>query len=355
MTRDRLVSIFFIALLLFIFYQVGLIFSAFFEPIFWAGVLAFVFYPVFQKLKKTIGGHETLSALLTVLLIILTVVPFVSILVVYLVSEAVKFYDFFWGVIEGGRLKQLIDQIQLSPIMRRLESHQTLANFIHRNSHAWVINAAKILSHFTAKEAAALTKNILLFALNFLLTLFLSFFFLRDGHKIVHFFYEITPLEERDKKHIFKQISDTFAAVLHGQLMTAIAQALTAGIIFWSLALPLPIFFAAITFLSAFLPVMGASLVWLSFVIYLLALQQYTKAIILFFLGTFIISLVDNLLKPLFIGEKTKLPYMVLFLGILGGLELYGFVGIFLAPTLISLFFVLIKIYREKFFDLKNP
>ncbi len=212
-----------------------------------------------------------------------------------------------------------------------------------------MLNAAKTLGNLTARQAAAITKNILLFGLDLVLTVFLSFFFLKDGGKIYRFIYEIPPLEEQDKKHIFKQINEPFAAVLHGQLLTAIVQAITAGIIFWSLKLPLPIFFAAITFLSAFIPVMGASLVWGSFVVYLIALQQFKKAFLLFLLGTFIISLVDNFLKPLFIGEKTKLPYLLLFLGILGGLQLYGFVGIFLAPTLLSLFFALIKIYRQKF------
>lgn len=355
MTRERLVSFFFIALLLIILYQVCLIFSVFFEPLFWACVLAFVFHPVFLRSKKAFGGHQTPAALLTVLVILLTVVPLVIILAGHLFSEAVKFYDLCLDYVESGRLTQWINQIQMSAPIKKLESHKSIADFVHRNLQSWIIDSAKIAGNFTAKQAAALTKNIALFALNFALTIFLTFFFLKDGQKIYSFFYEITPLDEKDKKHIFTRINDTFAAVLHGQLLTAIVQALTAGIIFWFLALPLPIFFSAVTFLSAFLPVMGASLVWGAFVIYLLALQQYGRAILLFLLGTFVISLVDNVLKPLFIGEKTKLPYMVLFLGILGGLSLYGFIGIFLAPTMISLFFALIKIYREKFFDSKNP
>ena len=349
MTRDRLVSFFFIALLLFILYQVCLIFSVFFEPIFWAGVLAFLFYPIFKKLKTMLGGLETPSALLTLLLILLTVVPLIAVLVVHLAAEVIKLYDFLLSSLEDGRFKQWVDQVRHFAIIKKLESHAMLADFIRSNSQAWIVNTAKTLGNFTAKQLAFLTRNVALFALNLLLTLFLSFFFLKDGQKIFRFIYEITPLDEKDKKHLFKRINETFAAVLQGQLLTAIAQALTAGIIFWSLALPLPIFAAALTFLAAFLPVMGASLVWGFFVIYLIFLQQYTKALILFFLGTCVISLVDNLLKPLFIGGKTKLPYLVLFLGILGGLSLYGFVGIFLAPTLLSLFFALIELYKEKF------
>src|SRR3989338_8944877 len=142
MTRDRLVSFFFITLLLIILYQVCLIFSSFFEPLFWACVLAFVFHPVFLRLKKIFGGHETPAALLTVLLIILTVVPLLMILAGHLFSEAVKFYDLSLDYVEGGRLKQWIDQMQLSPIAKKLESHKSIADFVHRNLQSWIIESA---------------------------------------------------------------------------------------------------------------------------------------------------------------------------------------------------------------------
>ena len=84
-------------------------------------------------------------------------------------------------------------------------------------------------------------------------------------------------------------------------------------------------------------------------VAYLAMNGHNVKAVILFVCGAFGISLVDNFLKPVLIGEKTKLPYLLLFLGILGGLQVYGLMGMFLAPTVLSLFFVLIKIYHAKF------
>ena len=88
MTRGRLVSFFFIALLIFIFYQVCLIFSPFFEPIFWSCVLAFVFYPVYQKALKLLKNRQTPAALLTLLLILLTVAPLVAVIAVNLAVEA---------------------------------------------------------------------------------------------------------------------------------------------------------------------------------------------------------------------------------------------------------------------------
>ena len=349
MSRNRLVSFFFIALLIVILYQVCLIFACFFEPFFWACILAFTFYPIYTKLLKWLRGRESLSAFLTLTIILLTVIPLLAVIIVHLTLEASRFYNYFWGMIESGEFKNIVEKLRHLPIIQRLETHEALVHFVQKNLEGWILNAAKALGNFTAGHIASITKNIILFGFNFLLTLFLSFFFLKDGAKLYRLVYEITPLDEEDKKNIFKQIHETFAAVLQGQLLTALAQALTAGFIFWCLKLPLPIFFAALTFLAAFIPVIGTSLVWGSFVIYLVALQQFHSAVLLFFLGTFVISLVDNFLKPFFIGEKTKLPYLVLFLGILGGLELYGFVGIFLAPAFLALFFALIKIYRQKF------
>ncbi len=174
------------------------------------------------------------------------------------------------------------------------------------------------------------------------------FFFLKDGAAIYEFIYRITPLDEKTKRTVFTQLGDTFSAVLRGQLVTALVQGALAGVIYWILGLPLPLFFAGITFLAALIPVFGAATVWVPFTLYLVIIKEYPSALILFLLGIFVISLVDNFLKPYLIGGKAKLPYLLLFLGILGGMRVYGLMGIFLAPAVLSLFFVLIKIYQEE-------
>jgi len=84
-------------------------------------------------------------------------------------------------------------------------------------------------------------------------------------------------------------------------------------------------------------------------VIYLIVMQYYIKAVILFLFGVLVISLIDNVMKPALIGEKTRLPYFMLLLGMLGGIKIYGIIGVFLAPVVLSLFFALIKIYQKKF------
>ena len=115
------------------------------------------------------------------------------------------------------------------------------------------------------------------------------------------------------------------------------------------LGVPIPLFFTFLLFMTSLIPVLGAASVWFPIAVYLLIMHFYTKAIILFVVGFFVISLLDNIMKPAIIGERTKLPYFLLFFGIMGGMKFYGLMGIFLAPVVLSIFFALIEIYREKY------
>lgn len=351
LTRGQLISLFFIALLIFIVFNVFFILSPFFIPIFWAAVVAFGFYPAHLRIKKTFKGHENGAAFFTTFLIFLIFVPLVIWLFLSVAEQGLKLYRWFIEFVQDGRLELLLNDLRSIPFIRRVENLLHRFEILNDGSEEWLTRQASALAEYAGYQTGVLTKNIFLFFVYCVLTFFLVFFFFRDGEKLVGFIHEITPLEDENKKEIFRQLDDTFNAVLRGQLVTALVQAVIAGIAFWTLGLPAPAFFAALTFFVALIPIFGAATVWFPFVVYLLLLGQYGKAAALFLVGALIISLVDNVLKPILIGEKTKLPYFLLFLGILGGLQAYGFMGLFLAPAVLSVFFVLIKIYRKKFLD----
>ena len=349
MTRDQFISLFFIALLVVVVYQIFLIFSPFLRAIFWSAILAFAFYPLYKNLRESFRVRETISALLMTLIIFLVVVPPVALLAINLTTQAIELYRSASAYIQNGGLERLIEQIRSLKIVQNVEVHLFQWEPLKRNAADWLLGSTRAIGNFAAAQAGTITKNILLVALNTVLMTILLFIFLKDGEKIYRFIYEIAPLEEKNKKSIFKQVNETFSAVIRGQLLTSLTQSIVAGFIYWFLGLPLPIFFAAVTFLAALIPVVGASSIWLPLVVYLITIQKYGKAIILFFFGMLIISLIDNVMKPALIGEKTKLPYFLLFFGVLGGIKVYGLMGIFIAPVILSLFFALIKIYQEKF------
>ena len=349
MTKDQFVSLFFIALLCFVTAQIFQIFEPFFKAIFWSAILAFAFFPLHAKIRERFRTKQTLAAVLSAFLIFLIVLPPLVILIVNVTTQAIELYQLAGKYAREGSLERLVESIRSMSFIHKVESHIVEWEPLKQSITEWLLNSTRNLGNMVAHRVGTLTKNSLLVGLNLIFMMGLTFVFLRDGEKIYNFLYHIAPMEEKNKKVIFRHITETFGAVIRGQVLTALTQAFLAGFVFWFLQLPLPILFGALTFLTSLVPILGACIVWGSFVIYLFLLKCYVKAVILLLFGMFVISLIDNFMKPAIIGEKTKLPYFLLFFGILGGLKLYGIMGIFLAPLVLSLFFALINIYKEKY------
>lgn len=349
MTRHQFVTFFFLALLVFVLVQTVRLFAPFFDSIFWAGILAYAFYPIYDRLRKPLKLAETFTALCMTLVIILIVMPPLAFLIVNLTGQAIDLYQLVTSYIREGGLERLIENIRSLTFIQRIEADFFKWEPLKENATSWLLNASKNIANFTITQAGTITRNIFTLALSALFTCFFIFIFLRDGNKIYRFIYQIAPLEEESKKSIFSQINGTFSAVIRGQLLTSLVQSIVSGIIYWILGLPTPIFLAAATFIATLIPFIGAAGIWIPLTIYLLTVQSFIKAGILFLFGILVISIIDNVMKPALIGEKTKLPYFLLFFGILGGLQVYGILGVFLGPLILSLFFVLVKIYQEKF------
>lgn len=350
MTRTQIVTFFFLALLVFVLYQTILLFSPFFNTIFGSIILAFAFYPVYSRLQSLLPRPDWLAALIMTLGIILIVAPPCITLVVNLANQAIELYQNITTYIREGNLEKLIDHIRTMPFIQKVESHLFQWEPLKENATNMLINTSRNIANYSIAQAGIFTKNIFFITLNSILMCFFVFIFLKDGRKIYEFIYQISPLEEPNKGTIFAQINATFAAVIRGQLFTSLIQSLIAGIVYWLLGLPAPIFFAIATFMGTIIPFIGATGVWLPLVIYLVIQQAYTKAVILFLVGVLVISMIDNIIKPAVIGKDAKLPYFLLLFGILGGLQIYGIIGAFLGPLILSTFFILIKIYRENYF-----
>ncbi len=349
MQKEQIVSYFFVALFLFVLYQIILLFSPFFFAISWAAILAFAFYPVYQKLLKTTKMNSSLASFLVTCLVIVIVVLPAAMVLISLMQEAIDLYNNVSDYITSGKLEQFILQIREAARNEWTQQLWLKWDPLQKELTDTVLHTAKGLGNFAALQLATLTKNLLLWIINLIFITFLLFFFFRDGKSIYEFIYQLVPMAKKNKEVLGKKINETFAAVLRGQFVTCIVQGTLAGFTYWILAVPLPFFFAFLTFIASLIPVTGAATVWGPVVIYLFIRHEIAKAISLLLIGIFVISLSDNFLKPMLIREKTQLPVLLLFLGILGGVKVYGFIGLFLGPIILSLFFVLANIYREEY------
>jgi len=179
------------------------------------------------------------------------------------------------------------------------------------------------------------------------------YYFLKDGPQIIRFIREFLPLKKKHQNHLISKTFSTIQGVLYGQVFTSFMQGLIGALIFYLLGLPSPIFWGAIMMLFAIIPI-GTWVVWLPAAINLILTgvswgtpSTVWKGIILIILGVGVISTIDNILKPLLIKKKIELNIGIIMLSLFGGLFMFGFVGIFVGPLIITLLLATFEIYRE--------
>ncbi|MSR77988.1 MAG: AI-2E family transporter [Candidatus Omnitrophica bacterium] len=349
MKREQFITSCFIALLVFVVIQIFLIFSPFLNAMLWAAILAFGFFPLYRKLQTRMPENDTLSSILMTLFVFLIVVPPLVLVMINLTTQAIEIYQHIKDYIRDGRLEGLVNRIRSISAIQKIESNVLEWEPLKEKTSEWLLNSSRAVANFSVAQVGRVTKNIFFVILNLVLAFFLLCIFLKDGKAIYSFIYQIVPMEEANKKSIFEKINATLSAVIRGQILTSLTQSLVSGAIFWILGVPGPIFLAFATFFTSLIPVLGTWSIWLPVSAFLWVSHHHVKASILFVLGVGFISVIDNVIKPAFIGEKTKLPYFLLFFGMLGGLKLYGIMGVFFAPVVLSLFFALIQIYQETY------
>ena len=349
MKRDQFISAVFLLVLVYVAWQIFSIFSVFTNAILGAAILAFLFYPIQRQFLKWFPKQAALGAILLSALIFLIVIPPFVLLLSSLSSQIIDLTQSAYHFVQDGGVEKFAQQIQAHPWFHDIDSKVTDWTPIKKGAADWILVTAKKLGNITAIEVGALTKNLFAIILNLFFLGVLVFIFLKDGAQIYKFLYQIAPFEEKTKHTIFDQVKGTFEAVIRGQILTSFAQSLVSGILFSAVGIRAFLFFAVLTFILSMIPIGGAALVWAPLAIWLYMTGKKIQAIILIIGGIAIISTLDNIIKPAVIGERTKLPYFLLFFGIIGGLAVYGFVGIFIAPVVLSLFFALIKIYQEEY------
>jgi len=178
---------------------------------------------------------------------------------------------------------------------------------------------------------------------------FTLFFLFRDGERMYRSLRDMIPMDPAHKDAIFSVLYQTLSAVTQGMVATAVAQGILTWVALWALDLPYTAFLGVAAGVLSLVPFVGAAGVWIPCTIYLAATGDFMRAIILLVYGSVVISMVDNILRPLLIGGQTRLPTLFLFFGILGGVQVYGVLGLFLGPVLLAIAMAFIRIYQEQF------
>lgn len=351
MNSNWLVTGFFFGLLLAILYGAFLILSPFLKAITWAAILAVIFYPAHAALQKLFRGRATLSALTVVLLITLIVVLPGARLVGFLTEEVIDLVKALRGLASGEGIEAWKEQSWMQQLLHwwgmlgvELEHLQFEIKW-----REILIQGAQLSSAALVSQVTGVAQNIFLFVANFVIVLLTSFFFLRDGPEICYRLRRLVPMDPQHQERLFQNVVNAVVAVVHGCLVVAMIQGLLAGLAYWAVGVPYAILWGVVTAFAALLPLGGTTLVTVPITIYMFLDGQIVRGVLLLIWSLGVVGTVDNILKPLFIGTRLKLPVLLLFFGILGGLTVFGALGFILGPVLFALLAALLDLYAEMY------
>ncbi|SDB93825.1 Predicted PurR-regulated permease PerM [Acinetobacter marinus] len=312
----------------------------FIVPVVWASIIAYITWPLHQKILSWVGGRKNISAIIMTSLLVLVVGVPLIIGVFVLQHEGRQLYFELQHQLYSGKI-QVPDFIQTLPLVG--PEIQRITFELNSNPHAITQNIGLWIQGHLGYGRFVLTeisRNVvkLVFAVLSL------FFFYRDGNVILEqvrraFEMVIGPRIH----HYFQTISETTRAVVYGVGLTAIAQSLLAGASYIVAGVPNPMVLTLVTFIFALIP-FGPPMAYGSVALWLFSQGHTVEAIGVLIWGVAIVSSADNVIRPLVISGATKIPFLLIMFGVLGGLASFGLVGVFIGPVILA---VLLAIWKE--------
>ena len=348
MKRAHIFLIFILFLTFLSIYLLYLILAPFLSSIIWAILLAMVFYPLFQRLQRLLKKKEVLSVLLMTLLVLIVIILPFSLLMASLAGEVVDLYHQVEEMIKTGQLQTYIEGMEEIPIFKwilaGLGQH---IDFSQANPLPLLLKNLNQISTFIFNQTTTLLKGFSSFVVGFFFTLLSLYYFFKDGSHLFARLKEIVPLPSKERDLLIQRFRDMIYATIYGGLLIAMIQGLLGGLSFWVLGLPSPIFWGTAMALLSFIPIGGTALIWVPAAIILLIEGAVLKGLLLLGMGVFVISMVDNLLRPFFISTRTNIHPLLLFFAVLGGVQAFGLIGFVAGPLVATLFLTLIEIYIQ--------
>ena len=319
--------------------------TPFFEPILWATTLAILFQPVQRRLLKVWGNRINLAALCTLLIILLTVIVPAMFLSIAVAREGIDLYQAIaTGEIDISGPLNWAQNAWPSLIEKTEGLGLNLEQMKQKLSSSALQGSQWIASHLFA-----FGQNTLRFVVMFILMLYLLFFFLRDGKKIIATIINILPIGDEREHLLLAKFAEVSRATIKGTLVVGMVQGTLGGILFAILGIESAIFWGVVMTLLSVFPAVGSALVWLPAALILIANGMFIKGIVLIAAGSLIIGMVDNVLRPILVGRDTKMPDYLILLSTLGGLAMIGISGFVLGPVIAAFFLAIWVMFAHEY------
>lgn len=335
-----------LAITLIAIYLCWLIIAPFVTVILWAVVLAVLAYPYYHKMRMR-GMNATLAALIATLGVVVIVLLPVLGIVVALAAQIPTWDQAQEWILQA---KQLIAQ----------------GGWVHRHIDPYVDidwlsdmeivkQRLKPLAASAAQQTVDLATSLAGTTVEIVFALFTLFYFLKDNRAIGDTVFDFLPLEKEQSQAVFVRCQQILQASVQGVILIAAIQGALGALAFWALGVPSPILWGVIMFVLSMIPALGAFLVWVPAALFLGATGHWGKAIALVVWGGAVIGSVDNFLRPRLVGKKTGMHDLVIFFSVLGGLQVFGILGLFVGPVVVAIALSIVEVFKEASVAWREP
>jgi predicted PurR-regulated permease PerM len=325
----------------------------FFKPLLLGALLAGLFHPLYRWITRLLGGRPSLGAAVTLLVLLVLGLGPISAFLGIVVQQALTMSD--------QALPWLNQHLGAATTFNVQDWAQqrfpALAKYVPNQEQLLqqVGAGAKTAGTYLVGFASRMTATTAAFLLNLFVMLYAMFFFFRDGDKILERIFYYTPLNDEDETRMLTQFASITRATVKGTLVIGIIQGALAGIAFWAAGIEGAALWGTIMTILSIIPGIGAALVWVPTVIILYITGQYLTATLLAAWCAAVVGTIDNFLRPVLVGRDAKMPDLLILIGTLGGLFLFGPIGFIVGPIVCGLFLTVWDIYGATFKEVLPP
>ncbi len=296
-------------------------------------ILAFAFTPVYNKLYKLIKSKNIASLIICFLLVLLIFLPLWFLMPIF-IDQSIKLYLSVQNIDFVTPLQNIFPSLFASEKFST-EIGSILGSFITKSANSLMNSFSQVIINFP---------NLLL---QFLVVFFTFFFVLKDKEGLITYIQSLLPFSKEVEKKLFKSSKDITSSVIYGQIIVGVVQGLVAGLGFFIFKVPNALILTLFASLAGIIPIIGPGIVWIPVVIYLFITGNTFAAIgvLIFGLAS---SIIDNIIKPIFVSKRTTLHPALIIIGMVGGFFLFGVLGFILGPLIIAYLLIVLEVYRNK-------
>jgi predicted PurR-regulated permease PerM len=326
-------------------YLVWRIVAPLWQPLLWAVLVGALLAPLNASLAVRLGGRPRLaSAITTTGVVLLILLP------IFAIGGAVASQaSYLLGRIDTTGLRATdLDLARIPLLARPLEWLESTAGVSLAQIESWVVTGTKRLLEIVAGSGGTVFLGAIGTLVSLMLALFVLFFVLRDGPRFASVAVQMLPIEPALRGKLWRHLIDVTRAVFMGIGLTALVQGSLLGIGFAIAGLPSPLVFGVFGVLFALVPVVGTAIMWIPAAIWLLLQGTPGYALFMVGWGVIVVGGVDNFLRPMLISGRAEVPTLAVFIGVMGGLAAFGFIGLFLGPIVLGLLVALFRFTSDE-------